>query len=143
MYNLGKTEIYNVKLRVEGDFEAQPKSSYFGNFESGRVEYFELNLIPIMPGLGTGRIIFEYEDASGDIHEVVKEFSMNVMEMDLPVDFPIDDPGMKPGFEDQPQKSFFKSVWFYVIIGAVVVAVVVVIIIVVSRKRKKNKEFDF
>ena len=143
MYNLGKTEIYNVKLRVEGDFEAQPKSSYFGNFESGRVEYFELNLIPIMPGLGTGRIIFEYEDASGDIHEVVKEFSMNVMEMDFPVDFPIDDPGMKPGFEDQPQKSFFKSVWFYVIIGAVVVAVVVVIIIVVSRKRKKNKEFDF
>ena len=143
MYNLGKTEIYNVKMRVEGDFDAQPKSSYFGNFESGRVEYTELVITPMMPGMSSGRVIFEYEDASGEIHEVVEEFTINVMEMDFPVDFPIDEPGGKPGFEEQPQKSFFKSVWFYVIIGVVVAAIVVVIIVVVSRKRKKNKEFDF
>ncbi len=146
MYNLGKTEIYNVKLRVEGDFDAQPKSNYFGNFESGRVEYFELNLIPMTAGQATGRIIFQYEDASGEVHEVVKEFSMNVMEMMMPPDdgFPVDGPIGKPGYpgmEEQPAKSFFKSIWFYVIIGAVVV-VIVVVIILIARKRKK-KEFDF
>ncbi|HHW21485.1 MAG TPA: hypothetical protein GXX26_01200 [Clostridiaceae bacterium] len=146
MYNLGKTEIYNVKLRVEGDFDAQPKSNYFGNFESGRVEYFELNLIPMTVGQASGRIIFQYEDASGEVHEVVKEISMNVMEMMMqddgfPVDGPIGKPGI-PGMEEHPAKSFFQSVWFYVIIGVVVVAIVVVIILI-ARKRKKNKEFDF
>lgn len=147
MYNLGKTEIYNVKLRVEGDFDAQPKSNYFGNFESGRVEYYELNLIPMMPGQANGSIIFQYENASGEVHEVVKEFSMNVMEMMMPPDdgFPVDGPGGKPGIpgmEEEPSKSFFKSVWFYIILGVVVVGVVVTIILV-ARKRKNDKEFDF
>jgi len=143
MYNLGKTDIYNVKLSVEGDFEAQPKSNYFGNFESGRVEYFELNLIPMMPGQANGRIIFQYENASGEVQEVVKEISMNVMEMMMPPDgdFPVDGPGM-PGMEEPTGKSFFKSVWFYVIVGVVVVAVVVTIILI-RRKRKKDKEFEF
>lgn len=147
MYNLGKTEIYNVKLRVEGDFEAQPKSNYFGNFESGRVEYFELNLIPMMVGQANGRIIFEYENSSGEKQEVIEEISMNVMEMMMPPDdgFPVDGPGGKPGMpgmEDEAPKSFFKSVWFYVILGVVVVGVIVIIILI-ARKRKKSKEFDF
>jgi len=142
MYNLGKTDLYNVKLNVEGDFEAQPKSNYFGNFEPGRVEYFELNLIPMMPGEANGRIVFQFENANGEVQEVVKEISMNVMEMMMPPeDFPVDGPGM-PGMEESTEKSFFKSVWFYVAIGVVVVAVVVTIILV-KRKRKKDKEFEF
>lgn len=147
MYNLGKTEIYNVKLKVEGDFEAQPKSNYFGNFESGRVEYFELNLTPMMVGQANGRIVFEYENSSGEKQEVIKEISMNVMEMMMPPDdgFPVDGSGGKPGMpgmEDETSKSFFKSIWFYIILGVVVVGVVVIIILIV-RKRKKSKEFDF
>ncbi len=147
MYNLGKTDIYNVKLNVEGDFEAQPKSNYFGNFESGRVEYFELNLIPMMVGPANGRIVFQYENASGEVQEVVKEISMNVMEMMMPPegeDFPVDGqgkPGM-PGMEEPTEKSFFKSVWFYIILGVVVIGTVVTIILV-RRKRKKDKEFEF
>ncbi|MGI6084524.1 MAG: COG1361 S-layer family protein [Acetivibrionales bacterium] len=146
MYNLGKTEIYNVKMRIEGDFEAQPKSNYFGNFESGRVEYFELNLIPMTIGECNGRVILQYENASGEVHEVVKDISMNVMEMMMPPDdgFPVDGPGKPgmPGMEDPSQQSFFKSVWFYVILGIVAVGIVVAIILVV-RKRKKDKEFEF
>ena len=142
MYNLGKTDIYNVKLNVEGDFDAQPRSNYFGNFESGRVEYFELNLIPMMMGQANGRLVFQYENASGEVQEVIKEISMNVIEMMMPPDdFPVDGPGM-PGMEEPTEKSFFKSVWFYIILG-VVVAGVVVTIILVRRKRKKDKEFEF
>lgn len=144
MYNLGKTEIYNVKLRVEGDFEAQPKSNYFGNFESGRVEYFELSLIPMTVGEANGKIIFQFENASGEVHEVVKDFSMNVMEMMMPPegeDFPVG--GDMPGMEDEPtDKNFFTSPWFYIILGVVVIGVVVTIVLVV-RKRKKDKEFEF
>ncbi len=143
MYNLGKTDIYNVKLNVEGDFEAQPNSNYFGNFESGRVEYFELNLTPMMVGQANGRIIFQYENASGEVQQTVKEISMNVMEMSMPPegDYPVDGFPNESGMEE-PNQSFFKSVWFYIIVG-VVVAGVVITIILIKRKKKKNEEFEF
>ena len=142
MYNMGKTDIYNVQLNVEGDFDAQPRSNYFGNFESGRREYFELNLIPSAPGETDGRIVFEYETASGEKQELVKEFSMNAMEMDMPVDgeFPPDG-SMDPGMEGQ-NKGFFQSVWFYIILGVVVIGAVVAAVLIV-RKRKKKEEFEF
>ena len=116
---------------------------YFGNFESGRVEYFELNLIPMMVGPANGRIIFQYENGSGEVQEVIKDISMNVMEMMMPPDegFPVDGPGM-PGMEEPTQGGFFKSIWFYIIIGVVVIGTVVTIILV-ARKRKKDKEFEF
>ena len=145
MYNTGKTDIYNVKLNVEGDFEAQPKSNYFGNFESGRTEYFELNIIPSAVGQAKGRIVFQYETASGEVQELVRELSMNVTEMMAPPegDMPVDGRPMEPGMENPQGGGFFKSVWFYVILGVVVIAGVVVTIILVKRKRKKSEEFDF
>lgn len=144
MYNMGKTAIYNIKLSVEGDFDAQPKSNYFGNFESGYREYFELMLTPMMPGQAKGRIIFQYETASGEQEEIVKEISMNVMEMPIMDggDMPVDGKPIEPGMEESP-KGFFQSIWFYIILGVVVVGVVVLIIVLVKRKRKKDKEFDF
>ncbi len=143
MYNMGKTDIYNVKLNVEGDFEAQPKSNYFGNFESGRTEYFEINLVPMMVGQANGKIVFQYENASGEKQELIKEISMNVMEMQMPPEgeIPVDGKPM-PGTEEPQNKGFFGSVWFYVILGVVVVGVIVTVVLVV-RKRKKDKESDF
>jgi len=143
LYNLGKTDIYNVKVRVEGDFEAQPKSNYFGNFTPGYREYFEFNIIPTVPGQVNGRIIFEYETASGEKLEYVKDISMNVMEMSsMPVDnFPMDP--MEPGTEMPNEKGFFGSVWFYIILGVVVAGVTVAIILIVRKRRKKKEEFEF
>jgi hypothetical protein len=144
MYNMGKTDIYNVKLNVEGNFDAQPKSNYFGNFESGRREYFELNIIPIALGEAKGSITFQYETASGEKQELVKEFTMNVTEMTMPVEgaMPVDGKPMDPGMEKPQGGGFFKSVWFYVILGVVVVGAVVAIVLVV-RRRKKKEELDF
>jgi hypothetical protein len=144
MYNMGKTDIYNVKLNVEGNFDAQPKSNYFGNFESGRREYFELNIIPTALGEAKGSITFQYETASGEKQELVKEFTMNVTEMTMPVEgaMPVDGKPMDPGMEKPQGGGFFKSVWFYVILGVVVVGAVVAIVLVV-RRRKKKEELDF
>lgn len=150
MYNMGKTDIYNVRMSVEGDFDAQPKSSYFGNFESGRSEYCEINLMPMMTGTAKGKLVVTYESASGDIQTYEKEFSMNVMDMPMDPGFPVDgggkpgfpmEPGMGEGMEQPATGGFIGSVWFFVIIGAVVLVVVIVIIIV--KKRKKSKEFEF
>lgn len=144
IYNMGKTDLYNVKMYVEGDFAADPMSSYFGNFTPGYMEWCEINLIPMQIGVNKGKIVVEYETTSGELMTYEKEFAINVLEMPsfdpgFPVDggFPMD-----PGMEDGGNGGFIGSVWFYVIIGVVVVGVVVTIILVV-RKRRKNKEFEF
>lgn len=144
MYNLGKTDIYNVKLNIEGDFHVDPKSSYFGNFTPGYREYFEVMITPNMPGETTGRIIFQYETASGEQKELVKELSMNVMEMMMPPggEFPVDgpmDPGMDPSMGS---RGFVGSVWFYIIIGVVVAGIAAAVVIIIKRKRKKSEEFE-
>lgn len=145
LYNMGKTDLYNVKMSVQGDFAADPMSNYFGNFTPGYMEWCEINLIPMQPGMGMGKIVVEYETTSGEIMTYEKEFAMNVLEMPaydpgFPVDGPFPmDPGMEPGNEGG---GFFSSVWFYIILGVVVAAGIAITIIVV-RKRKKNKEFEF
>ncbi len=145
MYNLGKTEIYNVKYNIEGDFHADPKSSYFGNFTPGYREYSEVMIMPNTVGETNGRIVFQYETASGEQKEYVKEISMNVMEMMMPPggEFPVDgpmDPGMYP---IEGNKGFIGSVWFYIIIGTVIAGGVTVAVILIKRKRKKSEEFEF
>ena len=143
MYNLGKTDLYNVKVAVEGEnFDAQPKSTYLGNFESGRNEYYELNITPLMAGETTGRIKIQYENSSGEAQELVEEFSFNAMEMTYPEEpgFPVDG-GPMPG-EETKTGGFFTSIWFYIILGVVVAGAAVTVVLVV-KKRKKSKEFEF
>ena len=146
LYNMGKTDLYNVKMSVQGDFAADPMSNYFGNFTPGYMEWCEINLIPMQPGMGMGKIVVEYETTSGELMTYEKEFSLNVLEMPVyDPGFPVDGPfPMDPGMENGQEGGggFFKSVWFFIIIGVVVVAGVVITIIVV-RKRKKDKEFEF
>ena len=146
LYNLGKTDLYNVKLSVQGDFAADPMSTYFGNFTPGYMEWCEISLIPMELGMGKGKIVVEYETTSGELMSYEKEFSLNVIEMPMmDPGFPVDGPGypMEPGmdWEEEGGGGFFSSVWFYIILGVVVVGIVVTIIVV--RKRKKNKEFEF
>ena len=146
LYNLGKTDLYNVKVSVQGDFAADPMSTYFGNFTPGYMEWCEISLIPMDLGMGKGKIVVEYETTSGELMSYEKEFSLNVIEMPMmDPGFPVDGPGypMDPGmeWEEEGGGSFFSSVWFYIILGVVIVGIVVTIIVV--RKRKKNKEFEF
>jgi len=140
LYNMGKTDLYNVKLRVEGDFAADPMSTYFGNFTPGYSEWCEIGITPMQPGVSKGKIVVEYETIGGELMTCEKEFALNVLEMPsydpgIPVDGPFE-----PGMEEK-SGGFIGSVWFYVIIGVAVAAAVVVTVIVV-RKRRRSKEFE-
>ena len=102
IYNLGKTDLYNVKLSVQGDFAADPMSTYFGNFTPGYMEWCEISLIPMELGMGKGKIVVEYETTSGELMSYEKEFSLNVIEMPMmDPGFPVDGPGypMEPGMD--------------------------------------------
>ena len=160
MYNLGKNTLYNVKLKVEAEPEGavtfEPKSQYYGNFDTGHNEYAEVMLNPTMPGTVSGRILVTYESASGEAEEVVKEFVLNVMEMppfEQPGEvlgpdgkpLPIGPDGMPIFPEEEPQGFFAKLLakpWILAIAGIVLVGAVILVIRRI-RKKKEEKGLEF
>ena len=157
MYNLGKTTLFNVKMRIETEpadaAQIQPKSQYFGNYESGKTEYAEISVTPMMAGTLNGKIIVSYESASQETKEIVKEFSINVTEMMVePTPGEVIGPDGKPvvigpdGLPITPEaeKGFFAkligSLWGKIGIGVVALAVVVVVVLLIRKRRKAKQE---
>ena len=40
-YNTGKVTLYNMMVKIEGDFQTENGQYYVGNFQSGNSEHFE------------------------------------------------------------------------------------------------------
>lgn len=96
-YNTGKVMLYNMMVKLEGDFQTEDGSYYIGNFESGSSEFFEGTIIPSAPGLLQGAVVFTFEDSTGEEQEIRKDFTMNVVDMPPMDDFPDDMPPMDGG----------------------------------------------
>lgn len=77
-YNTGKTTLYNVMVKLEGDFETEDGELFVGNLESGNSELFEAKVIPSEIGQLNGAVVLTYEDYAGEIQEIRKDFSINV-----------------------------------------------------------------
>ena len=160
MYNLGKTVLYNVKMKVtfepEGIMDVTPKSQYYGNYDPGKNEYAEVTLTPLMAGAVNGKIMVTYESATGEVQEAVKEFSVNVAEMPPMPENPgeVIGPDGKPvpvGPDGQPLPAqgdtnlfakIFASIWGKIGIILIVLAIVTVVALRIRKKtREKGLEF--
>lgn len=142
-YNMGKVTLYNLMVKAEGDFQAQNASYYVGNFEPGRSDSFEAQIVPNAAGSLKGNVVFAFEDASGKQIEIKKEFTLNVMEMQQqpmpgeempgmgPDGKPIGRPGAAKGFNP-----------LYVIIPGAVLAVGAAMFIILRRKHIRRKEMS-
>ena len=136
-FNTGKVTLYNMMVKLEGDFQTENGSYYIGNFASGSSEYFEGMVIPTMAGELTGDIVFSYEDSTGEEQEVRKPFTLNVME-DAPMpEFP--DDGFPP--EDEGGGMLSKIIKSPLLWGAIVI-IAGIVGFAIFRKKKKQKEFD-
>jgi hypothetical protein len=140
-YNTGRTTLYNLAIRAEGNFEMPEGSdSYIGNLNSGSSNYYSLTLVPSEEKV-EGVIYFDYEDAVGGNH--TKEMNVSLLASlgmeegdfsggeELPPDF---EGGMEPPIDGKSG----MPLWGYGIIG--VVALGAVVIIVKKRKAKKAEE---
>ncbi len=80
-YNMGKTVLNNLRVVAEGDFDTVESTSYYaGNMESGKSDSYDFSFIPRASGEMKGKLIFTYEDASGDVQTLEKPFVFQVME---------------------------------------------------------------
>jgi hypothetical protein len=131
-YNTGKVTLYNMMVKLEGDFQTENGQYYVGNFTSGSSEYFEGYVIPNSPGELKGAVVFTYEDSTGQIQEVRKEFTLNVMEMMMEPEFP----GEMPPYDEMPQKGGSSAAK---IIGGIMAAIAIIAGVVIFKKRKNKK----
>lgn len=140
-YNTGKTKLSNLMIRVEGDFEVQEKQSYIGNFDSGSYDYFETSIIATEAGLLHGKLVFTFDDPSGEVQEYVREFTVNAVEA------PSFDPSEGMPFENTGEgqsvlKKAFKNKSFWTGLAAGLIAAAAVIGVSKRIRRKKSIEFD-
>lgn len=97
--NMGKATISNLTASVEGDYESVQSINYIGNLTAGTSDYYDIEVKPTKEGMNYGTLVLSFEDSSGGIIEVRKEFEGNAFAEDFfepgPVspDNPIDIPG--------------------------------------------------
>jgi hypothetical protein len=132
-YNTGKVTLYNMMVKLEGDFQSENAQYYVGNFSSGSSEYFEGYVIPMEMGTLEGDVVFTYEDSTGQMQEVRKSFTLNVTEMPV-----FEDPwgGEMPPMEEK--SSLLKSKGFWITL----ILIVAIGGIVFYRKKRKSKELS-
>ena len=136
-YNMGKSTLYNLMVKAEGDFQVQGSAYFVGNFDPGRTDYFDATIVPNAAGEVKGHIVFTFEDAAGKTSEIRKEFSVNAIEMNF--DMPME--GMP--YEEMPQemeggKKFYENP--IVLAGAAGIVVLAVVLFFVIRKRIKIRK---
>lgn len=135
-YNMGKSTLYNLLVKLEGDFKVEGTSYFVGNFEPGKTDSFDGAITPGAAGPVKGFVIFSYEDAEGNPQEVKKEITLNASEMPAP-------PPM-PGDGSMPQEGGKKfPLWAYIASGTGLLAVMVTVILLVRRKIRRRKELLF
>jgi len=146
---MGRTTIYNMMVKVEGDFELRSPNYFVGNFNSGSRDYLDTTITANTPGTANGKIIYQFEDAAGEKQEVVQEFSVEVMERSNdetmpgqggkpqnPGDYPGGQPDVIPGETQTP-------IWQNPIFWGVLIALIIAIFVIRKiRKNKKNKQIE-
>lgn len=112
-YNTGKVPLYNMMVKLEGNFQTENGSSYIGNFANGSSEFFEGSVIPSEEGLLEGEIVFSYEDSTGEEIEIREPFSINITEAfdEFPDDFPMEEEG------PTGLKKILMSKWLWAIVA--------------------------
>lgn len=132
-YNTGRSVIRNIIVTTEGDFEIQDGSSYLGNLEAGKENYFDVTIIPRNEGIAEGKIILQYEDNIGQPFMVEKTFQINAVTQP-----PFEGPGMMP--EEMPaEKSFNK--WF-IAAGGIILLAVIAAVVIRRRRRRLSEELE-
>lgn len=130
IYNTGKTTLYNVSVRFEGD-SVSGGEAFVGNIQSGGTGNVDTMLTGVAPTTDDGIIkaIISFEDNETNKTEVEKELTLYVSE---PV---YDDMDMNDFDMSDDTKSGFP-IWAKLLLVLVVIAAVVAAVIIVKKKKK-------
>ena len=130
IYNTGKTTLYNVSVRFEGD-SVSGGEAFVGNIQSGGTGNVDTMLTGVAPTTDDGIIkaIISFEDNDTNKTEVEKELTLYVSD---PV---YDDMDMNDYDMSDDTKSGLP-IWAKILLVLVVIAAFVAAVIIVKKKKK-------
>lgn len=133
IYNTGKTTLYNVQVKFEGD-SVTGGEAFIGKIEAGGTGNIDAMVTgsAVTTDDGIVKAVVTYEDDGGNVTTFTKEIELWVNE-------PVYDEAMNPigDMEDPMQQQNSSTKW--IVIGIAAAIVVAVIVIIILRKRKKKK----
>lgn len=131
IYNTGKTTLYNVSVRFEGD-SISGGDAFVGNIAPGGTGQVDTMVTGAAPTMDEGIIkaIISYEDNETNKTEVEKEITLYVSEPYIPTEEDM----MNMGMMEEEQKGL--PVWAIVLIVLIVVIAVVAAVIIIRKKKK-------
>ena len=137
--NMGRAAVSNLTASVEGDYEAVQSINYIGNLNTGTSDYYDIEVKPTKEGINHGVLVLSFEDSSGGIIEVKKDFEGNAFAQDFfePV------PDVMPDVMiEQPEQTEDIPVWQIVLygIGSFLITFIITKIITTKIIRKKLEE---
>jgi hypothetical protein len=141
--NMGKATVSNLTASVEGDYTSVQPINYIGNCTAGTSDYYDIEVTPTKSGTNYGTLILSFEDSSGSIIEVKKDFEGFAMEMPS-VDPSVDpsNPGGidNPSMPTEPEEKI--PTWIIIVsgIGTLIVTYFITRIITTKIVRKKLED---
>lgn len=141
VYNTGKTTLYNVWVKFEGD-SITGGDSFLGTIASGATGSVDTMVTGAAATMDDGKIkaVISYENESGVVSTMEKELELFVLEQ-MSDDF-IMDPSMEMGGDMigmEEMEGGTNKFLLPIVIGAVVVVIAVIIVVVRIRKKKKEE----
>lgn len=135
--NKGKSKIFNLSVKLSGNFTSGDMNAYIGNVDSGAGDTFQTTLNAAAEGTLKGTAVFSYEDASGNTKNITKEFTAEVVPMQQ--EGPVPSEPVTPPKEGTPSLPWF--IW--PIAGAVLVALIILLRVLLKKhKAKKLKKLE-
>lgn len=142
VYNTGKTTLYNVWVKFQGD-SITGGDSFLGTIASGATGSVDAMVTGQAPTMDDGKIkaIISYENESGVITTLEKELELFVTEQVME-DFSDPSMGMEGemGMEEMQGGGGKKFILPIVVIVIVVLVAVIVVVVRIRRKKKEEAE---
>lgn len=142
VYNTGKTTLYNVWVKFEGD-SITGGDSFLGTIASGATGSVDTMVTGAAATMDDGKIkaIISYENESGVVTSMEKELELFVSE-EMMGDFSDPSMGMDgemPGMEEM-EGSGNKFILPVAIAGVIVVIAVIIVVVRIRKKKKEQAE---
>ncbi len=132
IYNVGKTQLYNVNVKFEAD-SVSGGDTFIGNLEPGATGNVDVYLTAQAPTMddGTVKVLITYEDEEGTQSTIEKTMTLFVNEPYF--DEFMDDSSF---MEEMPEEEPGFPWWGTALIGVGAVAAVIIATVVIRKKKR-------
>lgn len=134
-YNTGKTTINNLMIDVEGEFTPLNSNYFVGDFATGRMDIYDVQIQGEAPESVSGTIVITYDDTFGEMVEVKVPFDIENVLYEEPV--PEDELGEGESDDMEVTQPVFNPLVFVVPIVVVALVIGLVLFLVFRKKDKK------